>query len=178
MHRSFEELRRRYVMRATREISNADGQGYLYAYVEDDEWKVGLTNNFVRRQEEWNKGCPCPWRIWLLPIRVANRRRAEALAHLLLEMECLDRPRTYCRCCRRTHIEKFVFSGDWPLSREADIPIVELSLLKLVSELLGFAACTIYKLKNTWRIGETGPQHNEHKNTQALKGPQGPQALE
>ncbi|KAJ3848188.1 hypothetical protein EV368DRAFT_68487 [Lentinula lateritia] len=146
---------------------DADGQGYLYAYVEDDEWKVGLTNNFVRRQEEWNKGCPCPWRIWLLPIRVANRWRAEALAHLLLEMECLDRLRTYCRCCRRTHIEKFVFSGDWPLSREADIPIVKLSLLKLVSELLGFAACTIYKLKNVRE--ELGKQVLNIMNTKILK---------
>ncbi|KAH7868905.1 uncharacterized protein C8R40DRAFT_1177344 [Lentinula edodes] len=92
MHRPSEELQWRYEMRETRGISNADGQGYLYAYVDSDRWKVGMTNEFVRRQVEWDKDCPYPWRIWLLPIRVANRRRAEALAHLLLKMECLHRP--------------------------------------------------------------------------------------
>ncbi|KAJ3897345.1 hypothetical protein F5879DRAFT_996188 [Lentinula edodes] len=113
MRRSLEELQRRYEMRETRGISNADGQGYLYAYVDNDRWKVGMTNEFVCRQEEWDKDCPYPWRVWLPPIQVANRRRAEALAHILLEMECLHRPRIYCQRCQRVHIEKFVFSGTW-----------------------------------------------------------------
>lgn len=76
MRRPSEELQRRYEMRETRGISNADGQGYLYAYVDSDRWKVGMTNEFVRCQVEWDKDCPYPWRIWLPPIRVANRRRA------------------------------------------------------------------------------------------------------
>ncbi|KAJ4468450.1 hypothetical protein C8J55DRAFT_492448 [Lentinula edodes] len=157
MRRSSEDLRRRYDMRAMRGISDADGQGYLYAYVDDDEWKVGLTNNFVRRQEEWNRSCPCPWRTWLLPIRVANRRRAEALAHLLLEMECLDRPRTYCRCFHSatctTYRPTYAYREVCFLRRLAcrlehnclSYPfegrcLVKLSILKLeaVSELLGF----------------------------------------
>ncbi|KAJ3809528.1 hypothetical protein F5876DRAFT_66399 [Lentinula aff. lateritia] len=76
MRRSSEELQQRYEMRETRGISNSDGQGYLYAYVDIDSWKVGMTSKFARRQEEWDKNCPYPWRIWLPPIRVANRRRA------------------------------------------------------------------------------------------------------
>ncbi|KAJ3920644.1 hypothetical protein F5877DRAFT_65607 [Lentinula edodes] len=113
MRRSFKDLQQYYDMRKLRGISSADGHGYLYAYVDNHTWKVGMTNDFVRRQEEWDKDCPCPWRIWLPPIRVANRRRAETLAHLLLEMECLDRPRIYCQSCQRVHIEKFVFPGPW-----------------------------------------------------------------
>ncbi|KAJ3898436.1 hypothetical protein F5879DRAFT_927058 [Lentinula edodes] len=97
MRRSAEDLQRRFGLREMRGISDADGEGYLYAYVDSDGWKIGMSNNFVRRQEEWDKDCPSPWRIWLPPIQVANRRRAETLAHLLLEMECVDRPRIYCQ---------------------------------------------------------------------------------
>ncbi|KAJ4468440.1 hypothetical protein C8J55DRAFT_492438 [Lentinula edodes] len=113
MRRSFENLQRRFGLREMRGISDADGEGYLYAYVDSDGWKIGMSNNFVRRQKEWDKDCPSPWRIWLPPIQVANRRRAETLAHLLLEMACVDRPRIYCQNCQRAHIEKFVFYGPW-----------------------------------------------------------------
>ncbi|KAJ3809515.1 hypothetical protein F5876DRAFT_66389 [Lentinula aff. lateritia] len=113
MRRSSEELQQRYSMREIRAISNADGPGYLYAYVDGSIWKVGMSNDFVCRQKEWDKDCPCPWRIWFPPIRVANRRRAESLVHLLLEMQCLDRPRIYCPSCQRAHFEKFLFSEPW-----------------------------------------------------------------
>ncbi|KAJ3890085.1 hypothetical protein GG344DRAFT_66590 [Lentinula edodes] len=113
MRRSSEELQQRYSIREIRAISNADGPGYLYAYVDGSIWKVGMSNDFVRRQKEWDKDCPCPWRIWFPPIRVANRRRAESLVHLLLEMQCLDRPRIYCPSCQRAHFEKFLFSEPW-----------------------------------------------------------------
>ncbi|KAH7881580.1 uncharacterized protein C8R40DRAFT_1164989 [Lentinula edodes] len=102
-------------MRQMSRISDADGEGYLYAYVHFDMWKVGMLKNFIRRQEEWDRDCPDGWRIWLPPIRVANRRRAEAVAHLLLEMACIDRPRVYCYHCQRTHTEQFLFSGSWPV---------------------------------------------------------------
>ncbi|KAH7868669.1 uncharacterized protein C8R40DRAFT_1074639 [Lentinula edodes] len=113
MRRSSEELQQCYSMREIRAISNADGPGYLYAYVDGSIWKVGMSNDFVRRQKEWDKDCPCPWRIWFPPIRVANRRRVESLVHLLLEMQCLDRLRIYCPNCQRVHFEKFLFSEPW-----------------------------------------------------------------
>ncbi|KAJ3893465.1 hypothetical protein GG344DRAFT_63701 [Lentinula edodes] len=111
MRRSSGELQERYDMREIWVISDADGPGYLYAYVKGDFWKVGMSHDFAQHQEEWDKECPCPWRAWFLPIRVANRRRAESLAHLLLEMECLDRPQIYCQNCQQVHIKKFVFYG-------------------------------------------------------------------
>ncbi|KAJ3925919.1 MAG: hypothetical protein NXY57DRAFT_1043704 [Lentinula lateritia] len=115
MRRSFEDLQQRFIKREVRGISDADADGYLYAYVHSDEWKIGMTNDFSRRRDEWDRDCPDVWRIWLPPIRVANRRRSESLAHLLLEMACIDRPRAYCQSCQRTHNEIFVFAGSWPV---------------------------------------------------------------
>ncbi|KAH7869965.1 uncharacterized protein C8R40DRAFT_1176078 [Lentinula edodes] len=109
MRRSFEELQWRYNKREMRRISDTDGEGYLYAFVHLNVWKVGMSKDFIRRREEWDRDCPDSWRIWLPPIRVANRRRAESLAHLLLEMACIDRPR------QRKHIEQFVFSENLPI---------------------------------------------------------------
>ncbi|KAH7870674.1 uncharacterized protein C8R40DRAFT_1073184 [Lentinula edodes] len=119
MRRSFENLQRRFGLREMQGISDADGEGYLYAYVDSDGWKIGMSNNFVRRQKEWDKDCPSPWRIWLPPIQVANRRRAETLAHLLLEMACVDPPRIYCQNCTpmSAHREiRFL----WTLARRLD----------------------------------------------------------
>lgn len=93
MRRSLEELQSRYEMQEMRGISEADGQGYIYAYVDRDIWKVGMTNDFVRRQEEWDKHCPYPCRIWLPPIRVVNRRRAGVFLEsrfLYISLECRD----------------------------------------------------------------------------------------
>ncbi|KAJ3876915.1 hypothetical protein F5051DRAFT_429410 [Lentinula edodes] len=95
--RSFDKLQRLYDIRQRRAISDADGEGYLYAYVDSNEVKMGMTKNFNRRKEEWDKNCPHAGRIWFPPVRVDNRRRAESLAHLLLEMECVDRPHVYCQ---------------------------------------------------------------------------------
>ncbi|KAJ3914378.1 hypothetical protein F5877DRAFT_70760 [Lentinula edodes] len=110
------ELQCLYDIRHRRAISDADGEGYLYAYVDSNEVKVGMTTNFNRRKEEWVRDCPYIGRIWLPPLRVANRRRAETLAHLLLEMACTNRPRMYCQSCHRTHFEKFIFCGPWPVA--------------------------------------------------------------
>ncbi|KAJ3873659.1 hypothetical protein F5051DRAFT_476297 [Lentinula edodes] len=115
MRRSFEELQHCYNRREVRRISDADGEGYIYAFVDVDVWKIGMSKDFVRRQEEWDRNCPDLRRIWLPPIRVANRRRAESLAHLLLEMACIDRPRAYCQICQRKHIKHFIFSGTSPV---------------------------------------------------------------
>ncbi|KAJ3886496.1 hypothetical protein GG344DRAFT_69627 [Lentinula edodes] len=92
------KLRALYFFRKSRPKSAADGLGVLYAFVDHGGtlWKVGHTNNFPRRQAEWDKQCPCPDRVWLPPVPVPQRRRAESLAHLLLEIVCQDRPRTYC----------------------------------------------------------------------------------
>ncbi|KAJ3909530.1 hypothetical protein F5879DRAFT_62583 [Lentinula edodes] len=104
------KLRALYFFRKSRPKSAADGLGVLYAFVDHGGtlWKVGHTNNFPRRRAEWDKQCPCPDRVWLPPVPVPRRRRA---AHLLLEIVCQDRPRTYCAQCAKIHTEKFVFSG-------------------------------------------------------------------
>ncbi|KAJ4496338.1 hypothetical protein C8J55DRAFT_554069 [Lentinula edodes] len=47
MRRSSGELQQRYDMREIRVISDADSPGYLYAYVDGDFWKVGMSNDFV-----------------------------------------------------------------------------------------------------------------------------------
>ncbi|KAJ3817569.1 hypothetical protein EV361DRAFT_871176 [Lentinula raphanica] len=112
--RPYHVLRARYASRRLRSTSLADGPGYLYAYLDDGRrWKIGMSRNFVRRKKEWNRQCSSSDRIWMLPIAVPRRRRAESLAHLLLELCCSDRPRIYCPRCRKTHMEVFEFSADW-----------------------------------------------------------------
>ncbi|KAJ3975719.1 hypothetical protein EV361DRAFT_887327 [Lentinula raphanica] len=71
-----------------------------------------MTNDINRRKVEWDRRCPSPTRIWMPPIIVRRRRRAEALAHLLLELRCFDRPRVRCFRCRRVHVEIFSFSAE------------------------------------------------------------------
>ncbi|KAJ3893560.1 hypothetical protein GG344DRAFT_63688 [Lentinula edodes] len=81
---------------------NFHGRGWLYAYLDGGtEWKIGMSKDFVRRRRDWDKQCPCPNRMWFSPVPVANRRRAESLAHIQLELECTDRPRRYCQSCAR-----------------------------------------------------------------------------
>ncbi|KAJ3725327.1 hypothetical protein C8R42DRAFT_718807 [Lentinula raphanica] len=67
--RSRRALRALHTFRRSRPTSRADGPGYLYAYVDRGHfWKVGMTNNFSRRQEEWDKWCPSLDRIWMPPV--------------------------------------------------------------------------------------------------------------
>ncbi|KAJ3718215.1 hypothetical protein C8R42DRAFT_723585 [Lentinula raphanica] len=118
-----------YASRRARSTSPADGPGFLYIFIDNGtRWKVGMSNNFRRRKAEWNRQCPCPNRVWMKPIAVRRRRRAEALAHLMLEIACLDRPFIYCPNCtflisprsarrhfrqgRKVHREIFVFNGN------------------------------------------------------------------
>ncbi|KAJ3724728.1 hypothetical protein C8R42DRAFT_460409 [Lentinula raphanica] len=92
-----------------------------------------MSRNFARRKRQWDRECPCAGRIWRVPIAVMRRRRAgtylvgdllcylpiiasEALAHLLLERECDDRPRIYCRHCCKTHREIFIFNASRKLT--------------------------------------------------------------
>ncbi|KAJ3963340.1 hypothetical protein EV361DRAFT_967699 [Lentinula raphanica] len=115
--RSSGVLRRLYATRRTRSTSIADGPGFLYAYIDHGrQWKVGMTCNFERRKMEWDRQCPSSKRRWMPPIAVLRRRRAETLAHLLLENRCSERPRIYCPRCRKTHIEIFRFKADWRLT--------------------------------------------------------------
>ncbi|KAJ3817642.1 FACT complex subunit SPT16 N-terminal lobe domain-containing protein, partial [Lentinula raphanica] len=104
-------LIRLYTKRRARPTSRADGPGYLYAFIDDGRrFKIGMTKDFGRRKAEWDKQCPSTKRRWMAPIAVTRRRRAEALAHLLLELECSDRPRIRCLHCRKKHTEIFVFA--------------------------------------------------------------------
>ncbi|KAJ3816716.1 hypothetical protein F5880DRAFT_1512410 [Lentinula raphanica] len=99
--RSHGALRVLYTSCQSRPTSFADGPGYLYAFCDNGhKWKIGMTQNFVRRKRQWDRQCPCAGRKWMVPIAVTRRRRAEALAHLLLESQCHDRPRI---CCRHSH---------------------------------------------------------------------------
>ncbi|KAJ3830947.1 hypothetical protein F5878DRAFT_648085 [Lentinula raphanica] len=97
----------------------------LYAFVEHGHrWKVGMTNDFDRRRAEWDRQCPSSTRIWLPPVAVKRRRRAESLVHLLLEINCADRPKVYCFQSqtiyqgRKIHVEVFRFTSNrsivWP----------------------------------------------------------------
>ncbi|KAJ3764605.1 hypothetical protein FB446DRAFT_795959 [Lentinula raphanica] len=100
-----------FASRRSRPTSTADGPGCLYAFSDTaHKWKVGMTSNFARRKRQWDRQCPCPSRRWKDPIAVPRRRRAESLAHLLLELKCDDRPRNYCSHCRKIHCEVFTFT--------------------------------------------------------------------
>ncbi|KAJ3765768.1 hypothetical protein FB446DRAFT_709195 [Lentinula raphanica] len=91
------KLRALLAFRRSRPTSRADGPGFLYCFLDNGVfWKSGMMNNIARRRREWDRNCPCPTRRWLVFVAVARRRRAEALAHLILERLCLDRPQTYC----------------------------------------------------------------------------------
>ncbi|KAJ3849351.1 hypothetical protein EV368DRAFT_67511 [Lentinula lateritia] len=52
--------------------SAADGPGVLYVFVEQQGmlWKVSHTNNYHRRQAEWDRQCLCPDCLWLPPVLV------------------------------------------------------------------------------------------------------------
>lgn len=77
VRRSTCQLQTIYHRRIMRPISPSDGFGWLYAYVDwGGEWKIGMTSDFRRRQQQWEQCCPRPRRIWFGPIAVANRRRA------------------------------------------------------------------------------------------------------
>ncbi|KAJ3709536.1 hypothetical protein C8R42DRAFT_730024 [Lentinula raphanica] len=105
-------LRTMYASRRARPTSLADGPGFLYVFIDNgNKWKVGMSKNFARRRAEWNRECPCPNRVWMRPIAVKRRRRAEALAHILLELACFDPRRHFCQG-RKTHREVFIFNGN------------------------------------------------------------------
>ncbi|KAJ3921647.1 hypothetical protein F5877DRAFT_64725 [Lentinula edodes] len=91
--RSNHKLQKLHVQRLMRPISASDGFGWIYAYVDwGSEWKIGMTNDFVRRRKDWDQQCPCLNRMWLPPIPVANRRRAEIhlrwSSYARLEKDC------------------------------------------------------------------------------------------
>ncbi|KAJ3821424.1 kinase-like domain-containing protein, partial [Lentinula raphanica] len=105
------KLRALLSFRRSRPMSRADGPGFLYGFLDNGMfWKAGMTKNVARRRREWDRNCPCLTRRWLVFFAVPRRRRAEALAHLLLEQRCHDRPQIYCR---KVHREVFVFNGPW-----------------------------------------------------------------
>ncbi|KAJ3765780.1 hypothetical protein EV361DRAFT_957126 [Lentinula raphanica] len=83
--RSHLQLHVLYGVKKSRSTSLADGAGYLYAFVDrGHRWKIGMTNNFARRQREWNRQCPSSSRVWMPPIPVKKRRRAGSSSLLYL----------------------------------------------------------------------------------------------
>ncbi|KAJ3873352.1 hypothetical protein F5051DRAFT_432252 [Lentinula edodes] len=81
-------MKKLYTRRRRRLISLPDGRGWLYAYLDGGvEWKIGMSKDLVRRRRDWEKRCPRRNRKWFPPVPVANRRRAESLAHILLELQ-------------------------------------------------------------------------------------------
>ncbi|KAJ3836497.1 hypothetical protein F5878DRAFT_643489 [Lentinula raphanica] len=110
VRRSSRLLHLLYNIRKARPTSRADGPGFLYAFVDHGHcWKIGMARDFDRRRAQWDRECPCIGRRWMPPLAVTRRRRAESLAHLLLEINCADRPKDYCNRCRKRHIEVFHF---------------------------------------------------------------------
>ncbi|KAJ3753896.1 hypothetical protein EV360DRAFT_74144 [Lentinula raphanica] len=115
--RSRRVLRYLYAKRQARSTSRADGPGYIYAFVDRGRrFKIGMTKNFAQRRAQWDRQCPSPTRRWFPPIAVKRRRRAESLAHLLLEYHCADRPKIRCAHCQKKHAEVFVFAGNGSLA--------------------------------------------------------------
>ncbi|KAJ3710522.1 DDE superfamily endonuclease-domain-containing protein [Lentinula raphanica] len=81
--RSHPVLRTIIASRRSRSTSLADGPGFLYAFIDNGyRYKIGMTNNFARRQKQWDRQCPCSNRDWMPPIAVRRRRRAEAAVGL------------------------------------------------------------------------------------------------
>ncbi|KAJ3870702.1 hypothetical protein F5051DRAFT_434436, partial [Lentinula edodes] len=96
-HRGIHQLQSLYRQRISRRISPSDGPGWIYVYVDNgNEFKIGMTKNFERRQREWDRNCPCLNRIWFKPVPAANRRRAESVAHILLEIQLPGARREIC----------------------------------------------------------------------------------
>ncbi|KAJ4499783.1 hypothetical protein C8R41DRAFT_863762 [Lentinula lateritia] len=84
------QLQSLYRQQILRPISPSDGPGWIYVYIDNgNEFKIGMTKDFERRQQEWDRNCPCLDRIWFKPILAVNRRRVGC----------------------RVHVEKFVFAG-------------------------------------------------------------------
>ncbi|KAJ3751713.1 hypothetical protein EV360DRAFT_75981, partial [Lentinula raphanica] len=130
-----------YAHRSSRSTSLADGPGYIYAFCDHDRWKIGMARDFARRRKQWNKQCPFVGRIWMTPIVVSRRRRAESLAHLLLELNCSDRPRLYCSQCRKTHTEIFRFSANWSFDWKT---IIEPLLLRAARDEKAYSTTCIH----------------------------------
>ncbi|KAJ4497388.1 hypothetical protein C8R41DRAFT_865463 [Lentinula lateritia] len=93
------QLQSLYRQRISRLISPSDGPGWIYVYIDNgNEFKIGMMKNFERRQREWDRNCPCLDRIWFKPILAANRRRAESVVHILLEIQLSGTRREICFC--------------------------------------------------------------------------------
>lgn len=116
MKRSIQFLQRPLDALLARPISLSDRSGYLYNFFEtNNEVKVGRSIDPARRQLQWDAECPNPYRVWDKPIWCPYANRAgrlplnlisfhspaiESIAHILLELHCLDRPRYRCSTCR------------------------------------------------------------------------------
>lgn len=60
------DLMKKLEERISRALSPSEGAGFLYGFADDDGLiKVGRTNDFQRRQGEWDNRCPCASRVWL-----------------------------------------------------------------------------------------------------------------
>ncbi|KAJ3746994.1 hypothetical protein EV360DRAFT_89894 [Lentinula raphanica] len=122
--RSCRELRALYAFRRLRPTSCADGPGFLYAYVDRGHlWKIGMSNNFTRRKEDWDRQCPSIDRIWMPP--VASRWhisfwRFGAATDLVFNVfdvraQSLTIPQLTTNSLqgRRNHVEIFRFAAEW-----------------------------------------------------------------
>lgn len=115
MRRSRRFLCQRLSARIAKGVSPADGPGYIYHFFDSKfEVKVGRTVDSVRRRKEWDRVCGNPHRKWRKAIWCSNAHRAgkffqsgirfilrsiESISHLLLELECRDRPNRVCPTC-------------------------------------------------------------------------------
>ncbi|KAE9382313.1 hypothetical protein BT96DRAFT_1010889 [Gymnopus androsaceus JB14] len=93
-------------------ISNADRPGYLYDFREmRGEFKLGRSGNLAKRIRDWERDCHNAHQLWYDSVYCLHVHRAESIAHLLLEIFCVDRPMHLCPTCGRRHREKFRLWG-------------------------------------------------------------------
>ncbi|KAE9394071.1 hypothetical protein BT96DRAFT_943482 [Gymnopus androsaceus JB14] len=112
MRRRNSFLKRRLKALIARRISAADGPGYLYAFFDGrNVVKVGRAVDVRRRELQWDVACWNPNRVWTDSIWCPYVHRAESIAHILLEQDCVDRPKRKCPTCGKRHQEKFRFRG-------------------------------------------------------------------
>lgn len=141
MKRDGHTLHRRLEALIAKPISPADRLGRLYIFADSiNEFKVGRSGNVKRRQTQWNHSCPNASRRWYGSVPCLHSHRAgnyrltlflkyspavESIAHLLLELHAIDRPRLLCPSCALPFpiaIRRLTFCRWSPPPRKVPLP--------------------------------------------------------
>ncbi|KAJ4472760.1 hypothetical protein C8R41DRAFT_870375 [Lentinula lateritia] len=125
-----------------RPLSSTDGGGWIYIFHEGCfVYKVGRSNNVVRRAREWKRACRAHPQTWLAAFWTPFAHRTECLVHIALEATCDSGPRIRCACTstvhhlkfttyqvdlagQKIHVEKFIFKGRRDAAEQIIMPII------------------------------------------------------